>query len=328
MERREQLLNGLYYVKERVDRIVNLCSQEVDLEGRFLQEKNVVDTGSAKTWIKTLSIVITLAAVIFFVWGSIMRGDFPLLIVSAVSAIVFWVNRKEAGKKRTVSAIVFAAVFIGFVVKMGSTMIIALLVFGLPLLGIFVAGMIANNKYAEAKNEQISEINEALYAQYDRLEEEINYLKNELYNNTASWYPVNYYTENAVDWFIYATKNFMGDDMMTLVQKFEETEFRAQMLAGQQQLIQEVNSGFEAMARNQEEIINNLNVVKRQLNMSNVLSTMNFCVNLTTQRKLDYQNKMINRYNMSVQENTNAVYSAQSAIKDNTYEINALRTSF
>ena len=62
--------------------------------------------------------------------------------------------------------------------------------------------------------------------------------------------------------------------------------------------------------------------------MSNVLSTMNFCVNLTTQRKLDYQNKMINRYNMSVQENTNAVYSAQSAIKDNTYEINALRTSF
>ena len=83
--------------------------------------------------------------------------------------------------------------------------------------------------------------------------------------------------------------------MMTLVQQFEETEFRAQMLAGQQQLIYEVNRGFEAMTRNQEEIINSLSAVKKNLAMSNVLSTMNFCVNLGTQRKIDYQNKIMER---------------------------------
>ncbi len=328
MERREQLLNGLYYVKERIGKIVNLCSQELDIEKQFLTEKTIIDTKSVKTWTKTLSMVTVLAAVIFFIWGSVMRGDIALLVLSGISAAVFYANRNNPGKKRNLSAVIFAVVFIGFIVDMGKTMILALVIFGTPLLILTVVGIIGKNKYARFKNIQIEAVNEELYAKYDRLESEINYIRNELYNNTASWYPINYYTENAVDWFIYAVQNFRGDNMMTLVQQFEETEFRAQMLAGQQQLIYEVNRGFEAMTRNQEEIINSLSAVKKNLAMSNVLSTMNFCVNLGTQRKIDYQNKIMERRNMAIQDNTNAMNSVRSAIQDNTYAVNGLRTSF
>ena len=100
------------------------------------------------------------------------------------------------------------------------------------------------------------------------------------------------------------------------------------MLNAQQQLIDDGNRGFAELEQNQQEIIDNLRNVKKQMKVANVLSTMNFCVNLGTQRKLDQQNRLLDAQNRAIGEHTSVVHSVRSAVQENTNAINAYRTQF
>ena len=333
MEKREQLMNGLNYVREMVHHMVELSNQELDIEESFLEKKNVTEFRDFSVWRRILKITTILAVIGLFAVGSLMRKDYTSLALVGIGGLVFFVKRDEPGKARTISAIcTFGGIawFLKSIADNGGVPEVLRLVgiFSIPVLVVLILSIIFRNRSAQRQNRIIARYNADLYEEYDRVEAELTQYRQELYRNTKDWYPVDYYTEKAVEWFIWAVQNQYGEDMSTLVRLFETSEYRRQMMEAQQQLIADVNRGFAEVQENQMEIVENLHTVRKQMSVANVLSTMNLCVNLGTQRKIDQQNQMIAAQNRSIADHTAAVNSVRSAVQDNTCAINAYRTQF
>ena len=332
-ERREQLLNGLNYVKEMVHHMVELSNRELEIEESFLEKNAITDLKSFGAWGHILKITTILAVIGLFVFASLMRKDYASLALVGIGGLVFFVKRDEPGKARTISAVCAfggIALFLKSIANNGGVPEVLRMVgiFAVPVLVVFVISIICKNRSAIRQNYAIARYNAELYEEYDQAEAELTMYRQELYRNTKDWYPVDYYTEKAVEWFIWAVQNHYGEDMSTLVRQFETSEYRRQMMEAQQQLIEDVNRGFTEVQENQMETLENLRAVRKQMGVANVLSTMNLCVNLGTQRKIDQQNRMIDAQNRSIADHTAAVNSVRSALQDNTCAINAYRTQF
>lgn len=335
MERREQLLNGLNYVKEMVCHMVNLSNQEVEIEERFLAERKVTNLKSFGVWAKILKATVILAVIGLFVFGSILQKNFFSLGLVAVGGLVFYIKKEEPGKIRVISALCVLGGIAVYLKELAADdnggwgeVFRLVAIFSVPVIFVLIIAIIQRNRSAIRANYRIARQNQELYDEFDRVDAELNLYRQELYKNTKDWYPVDYYTESAVDWFIWAVQNHFGEDMGTLVRQFEVSEYHRKMLNAQQQLIDDVNRGFAELEQNQQDIIDNLQNVKKQMKVANVLSTMNFCVNLGTQRKLDQQNRLLDAQNRAIGEHTSVVHSVRSAVQENTNAINAYRTQF
>lgn len=283
METREQLLNNLHYVENKVTEIIHLCRQELEIERRFRAEHKEVKVLSPKTIFIMLAIAFgiitlmmggksTIIVAVVFVAVRLIKGYVPiplLLLLGLMILDALQLLFRSIQNGALVAFIMLMAIFVG----------------------IFVAGIVLFNVYAKMQNKKINAHNQVFYQQYDQVEVHLNQLRGELYENTKNWYPKDYYNPYAINWFIRAVENFRCNTISELVKEFEQSEYQRQMLEGQKQLQRQIQNGFAQVISNQQQM-------QQQLQFANVMSVMNFAAQLNTQRHIDAQaDRIVNAIN-------------------------------
>lgn len=287
METREQLLNNLHYVENKVTEIINLCQQELEIERRFRVEHKEVKVLSPKTIFMMLAIALGIISLM-------MGGKFAIIV-----AVVLLAVKLIKGKIPKPLLLFFILLILDGITMLykslqngaiaGFVMMMAFLVV------IIVAAIVLFNVYAKKQNEKIIAHNQVYYERYDQVEVRLNQARSELYENTREWYPKDYYNPYAIRWFIRAVENFRCSTIAELVKEFEQSEYQRQMLEGQKELQRQVQNGFAQVISNQQQM-------QQQLRFANVMSVMNFAEQLNTQRRIDEQGdrivKAVNRKNL------------------------------
>lgn len=287
METREQLLNNLHYVENKVTEIINLCQQELEIERRFRVEHKEVKVLSPKT-------IFMMLAIAFGIISLMMGGKFAIIV--AVVLLAVKLIKGKIPKPLLLLLILLLLDGITMLYKSlqngaiaGFVMLMAFFVV------IIVVAIVLFNVYAKKQNEKIIAHNQVYYERYDQVEVRLNQARSELYENAREWYPKDYYNPYAIRWFIRAVENFRCSTISELVKEFEQSEYQRQMLEGQKELQIQVQNGFAQVISNQQQI-------QQQLRFANVMSVMNFAEQLNTQRRIDEQGdrivKAVNRKNL------------------------------
>lgn len=294
METREQLLEGLYYVKTQISKIISTSQRQIQLVSSFreqeakLAEVEKIPTTGKKTKAMVIFFVFTVAFALFMAllqdWGS-----FTFALVSAYVIFANW-NKKSVLKN------VFILFWVIMLVTVFEKILKAIFWGSIPM-GVLVAVLIAvsvycvkglikaANKKIEHENEKIAhrnriidqqnvrvkEHNAQIRREYEETVETLNRLKAELYKTTAKWFPRDYYSLEAVNFFIYAIENYKCDTMKELVLLFDDSQHKKEMLASQQTLID----------LNKQQILNQEKMV-RHMRVANVLNIANVALNYQT----------------------------------------------
>ena len=99
----------------------------------------------------------------------------------------------------------------------------------------------SQNVQIQMQNQQIMQQNEIIQNQRRQMYSSYLAMKDELLRNTQSWYPPNYYSKNAVTFFITAIQNFRADNLKEAINLYETTEQHKKLLeyqAKQDELLQ------------------------------------------------------------------------------------------
>lgn len=300
---REQLLNGLYFVRDKINRILNFYEGERRLEAQFREEQATI--GMKNTPRLVLMVVYFACGFIELVMipYTLREGIFGILLMAA-AFISFFIPIGSLFRQKPLEGIAkkgFVTFVVIFVLQFGGNVIQsprAIFVLMIPAGIVIAVAVIIINIKTKKNNVQIRQINAELAQQYCQLEAEINREQAELWKKTGGWYPKNYYNKFAIDWFVQAVENYRCDTVKELVREYETSEYQRQMLEGQDRLYAMVESGFNEVIYNQE-------IMQQQLRFANVLSAMNIAATLSA--------------TSAVQQNTAATQSLQRSIDRNTY---------
>lgn len=85
----------------------------------------------------------------------------------------------------------------------------------------------------------------------------------DLWNYSSAWYPPDYYTLACVDFFINDVRNYKSSTVQEMVKNLDESQFRQQVLATQQQQSVQLNQIIYGQAQ-----------IGRQLRTLNMLQAM------------------------------------------------------
>lgn len=120
------------------------------------------------------------------------------------------------------------------------------------------------NKRIKQENEQIQHHNGIVCKKRQGLAIEIQELVNELQAETSMWYPVDYYSLDAVAQFITIVKNHEADTIKEMLAIYKQDAFRIQVLNNQSTMISQLNQSLY----NQQEMIS----LQRKSNMIKLAS--------------------------------------------------------
>ena len=145
------------------------------------------------------------------------------------------------------------------------------------------------NEQVEINNAAINMHNSEVQSRYDEVTRRLRELKNEMFSRTSSWYPKNYYSLNAVNFFISAIENFRADSVKEMVNLFEATKEHEILIKTQT----DINNSLKQQTLNQEKI-------NKQLQYANVLNIANLFLQAGTAAAVDANTQ-------AVMDNTDAV---------------------
>ncbi len=291
METREELLRGLKYVKSQVTKIVSEKEKEVRLVNTYRdevakkdREKNVPTKGAGAAITMTLGVLLIVYALLLAVLHRL--ENITLYVICAV--VIYFIWNKES-KLKIASYFLLALcgleflIFVGGYLKVGNYLAVGILAF-FAVIAFFIMKLVMKvknveinfkNKLIDKKNAKIDEINRDIHqynaeieAQHEVIVANIDALQDELYQRTRSWYPRDYYSLYAVDFFINAVANCRADTMKEAVLLLDETEYRSKMLASQKKI--------EECSRQQ---IINQQVISQQLTFANIMNIQNLMLN-------------------------------------------------
>lgn len=114
-----------------------------------------------------------------------------------------------------------------------------------------------HNQAAEEYNRAVQEKRNTIYQEYKALLDDMLAFGN-------GWYPPDYYNAAAINFFVDAVKNFRAKTMGEAVNLFEDSNYKREMVAYQQQQSQQLS---QLIAGQQE--------IKSQLAYANVINTVN-----------------------------------------------------
>ena len=103
-----------------------------------------------------------------------------------------------------------------------------------------------------------------------------------MFSRTSSWYPKNYYSLNAVNYFISAVENFRADSVKEMVNLFEAAKEHEILIKAQT----EINNSLKQQTLNQEKI-------NKQLQYANVLNIANLFLQAGTQAAVDANTRAV-----------------------------------
>lgn len=315
MDTREELLRGLRYCKSQIDAITNMYEQEIEVENNFRAAYKTVNVKDKKTIFNIAKWAVFIGLMIYYLSVTYARSGMVVFVLNLAAVVILFATKKKGGTLRKVTFVIMTYCIISFVYQMIKyNLVVAFItIIVLPVAVLIVVAMILYNAIMKKKNEEVATNNSYYYSQYDELEAQIQNIRQELISNTSNWYPKDYYNAYAVNWFVQAVENFQCNTMQECIQQFKISEFQNQMLEQQRALREELNE-------NMQQVNQSLESIKNHVQFANVMSVMNFTAQLSTQRKIDYQNGLIQSQNQAINMKT-------QAINGNTREVESLRNT-
>ena len=305
METREELLNGLYYTKDMISKILADQNEQVRIASQYRNEEQGIDTTRLKNCIWIWVAVAVAAVTPFYLVHGVHTGnlyDPILLLFTGGMALRGWKKGKRGKKFWTCLTVISIAITL-----YSYWWYLSLWLMAIPagMVTAFVISYAIRKKNAQVavNNAAINRHNIETRARYDAVTERIQQLIDEMFNRTSAWYPQSYYSLNAVNFFINVVENFRADSVKEMVNLLEATREQENMKRVQD----EINRNLQQQTLNQEKI-------NRQLQYANVMnivsmfqqSNMTAAMNANTQAMMN-NTSAVNANNRAVTDNTNAV---------------------
>ena len=277
---REELLNGLYYVHDRLSVLAKLMEQYVQMERAYrarlaytgLQAHTAeIQTKSAASKGKLLLIALGSTVAVFYALLSLLSGmGLGSALVFAVPILVM-IFAGERKKLRVAALVFLAAMVVWFtyvLVKYAPPaaaiilgVLMAVVLVGETVVILFYNGryVVRKNQKADAHNATVIRATDAKNAEIDRnnalvsqkreeLMNRYNQVCGELTQNTGSWFPPDYYSLEVVEHFIQAVKNHKADTVKEMILEYDQSTDRQKMLENQRQ----ANLKLDEIISNQE----------------------------------------------------------------------------
>lgn len=294
METREELLEGLRYVKGLITKILAVQNEQVRIVDAYRKEETGISTEGFGNRTKYAAVIIGVAATLFYLVTGILSGQpfsFVWFLVPFALAVRAWMKNKRGKKFWAVITVIFGILPLIDLMGRLSFWVIFLPVLLAAFFGIrYAVGK--KNEQVEQHNIAINEHNAQLQAQYDETAAQLASLKKELFGNTSSWYPASYYSLNAAEFFVNVVENYRADTIKEMVNLYEATKEQKEAARRQE----EINQSLKQQALNQAEI-------SKQLKYANVLNMASLFMQAGTQS--------------AINANTDAVRSAGAAAAGN-----------
>lgn len=346
METREQLLDGLYYVKDRLTKIQDILSRYIDLEREFRSKRSYeglqehaeeIKPNSVKSVSKITVTTIGLTVAVFYLFLSLIthRGASSALWLIVLTAVGVFARKKP---KLRIAALVILAILVfdsvNSLIKYAPPALI--IASGVILAVVIVAEVfiikVYNSRYVtgknravdahnkdiisatDAENAEIEKLNEsiaacrkALYTQYEKVYDE-------LMENTGSWFPPDYYSMAAVDHFIQSVRNYKAGTVQEMVKLFDASQEHAELVAYQrdqsQKLGQIIANQEQSLANDKEQI-----ELMRQANLINIMNGIQQSADADRQyRSTQNLNSSVNRVGSRIADNTDELRSKKNSI--------------
>lgn len=325
METREELINGLRYVKTQIEQILAVTNRQVEIVADFREEKEIISTSDTKGKLKIALICLYAVFVFDNIIISVACHSPTYFFIALACGIFMYVSRKKEQHKKLqkigMAAIVLYMVYCLFLV-LASRIIIAiiltLIMIAATIYVVIKAIKMRNEKVIE-ENAKTVEYNAQVQQEYDETVEELDKLKNDLYAQSGSWYPKDYYSLEAANFFLSAVENYKADTIKEIVLLFDDTQYKTEML----------NSQRAIQSMSEQQIINQEAMMK-QMKLANVLSIANIALQIGTIGAINSNtsavnsnayatrsavSNAVNQVNSSINKATDAARSAEKASK-------------
>lgn len=298
---KEELSQGLIYVKNMLGKMQKVLAQYIAQERNFRKITKKIDT---KATVKNdlprifnISLFALIALLILLPSGQMNDAMFALIFmaISFVCEKIVVSVAKAAGMEMGVFALMvmgrsarraigkfgfyflmaygffkFLAYLSIIVViygagKVGILVLVAVVVIDVLLIMMKNKKISATNQDAAVNNEQVRAKRKALYDQY-------NALQRELLSHAPGWFPPDYYSVEAVDFFLHAIRNGRADSVKEMVNLFEETNQHKEMVAWQKAQTKQLTD----LVTGQQELIRGQQTIQNQLQYANMINMASF----------------------------------------------------
>lgn len=274
---REILLSNLKFVQRSVYEINELSAKLVSMEAQYrgYQENITTNTVADKAnifWKAFIRANAYIYIVLGILCSLVTRGfRFEFLMPAAVIMYIYVKYIKKQTEVKLIWKVVFAAMLISPV--FGSVIFFVVDVIIWAIVGslewfVFIP---RKNKQIDEANEEVKAYNRDIKNRANNIKETMRQKTEELGRKSSDWYPKDYYFRAATDFFVSAMENQKADTMKELVNLYDATQEKKQMMEYQRTQAQKLNQ--LADTANQMHYDNQM--IQAQLMFSNVMTAYN-----------------------------------------------------
>lgn len=261
---KQELLQGLTYVQGMLAKMQNVLSRYIAQERNFRKKKSEINI--KETILKDFKKLFTISAFALCALATLLFRDALgptylmilafLFLVSFISKKIImagiktlsteagiftlWAIRRQIrndiGLFGLITVIVYYISIFFFYIMVISIILeggaLGIIVF-LAVIGIEVFFIVKKNQKIAAANQDIAVNNEQVRTQRKALYDQYSALQQELRTHAPNWFPPDYYSIEAVDFFLHAIRNGRADSVKEMVNLFEATSQHKEMIAYQ-----------------------------------------------------------------------------------------------
>ncbi len=320
IETREDLISGLNYVKTQIEKILSVTDKQVEIVANFRQEKQLISTSDKKSQIKLAAVSLYIIFLFLnIILTIITHKPFNLIVAVILGTIIYFLEKKSQKKERKkiykiilryfeICCLFDIIVFIIAAFASGSPLLIILTLISIAAsIFIVLKAIKKKNQKIEEDNLKTAEHNATVQQEYDETVEQLDILKKDLYTQSSNWYPHDYYSLEAANFFLSAIENYKADTVKEMVLLFDDTQYKNEML----------NSQRAIQSMSEQQLINQKEMIK-QLRFANVMSVANIALQGATIGAINSQTSEINStINSAINSQTSSVNTAiQNQTKD------------
>ena len=293
-----ELLDGLYIVQDFLSKISVRLNEFWKLERYYRKTKDEFKT---ETIVEKGQYGLFYAGISYSVVSLIpclVTGNIEGLVIGLLATFLFWKGKTKGNKKYFnigLALLLFLAYTMLTAIPKGFRLstaagIGAIIFYG----GGLIIGALASRYLVKKYNTKVisynygvNASNSEIDAKRKKLSDEINLLNDQMQLKTASWFPTDYYIEEAVDAFIGLVKNHEVDTVKEMVSVYKKDKYRSDVVLN----LNTMNQKIDQSLFNQEKMI-------KLQKISNVLLLGNLVTNMVTASRVG-----------EVVENTNSMAS-------------------
>ena len=305
MNTREELLQGLYEVRNQITKILQTYDTQRKIVSSYRKKQENISTSGVKNQTKLLFFIIAGAIGLFYLIIGLIAGDFSSLLLYGVCIAIIYKNKKKKSLLRKLALILFVCTVLSSVmVIISNPFTLVLFAIDAVVTSIIVKKIIGKqNEKIDVFNEQVEAENAKLHQQYDQTVTALNTYRKELAVQSEGWYPPSYCSIDAVNFFIEAVENYRVDTVKEMVNLYEKSEHYRRMEKAQKDLV----AGQEKIIAGQKETI-------AQLKFANVMHIMNLSMQAQTQDMIRENTSAINSVGQKVGSLNSKVDSLNSKV--------------